>query len=175
MVIVQDDKTPMYETMYSMACVYAHSSKLINSQVENKEGIGFISPSALCQTFSIELFLKFYLVIDYPEIYCKDDFLKHEVNIRGHAYCALWDAIEVKYRKKVVSHFRGLHGEVVDEQKFREILLLELGDDPFVKWRYIHEEKGVNFLNIPLFAKVNDALGFSAQEIMNEKTKLGKS
>jgi hypothetical protein len=55
--------------------------------------------------------------------------------------------------------------------KFREFLALELYDNPFVKWRYVYEEEeGISYLNLDLVKKVNDALGFSAQNLFDKFT-----
>ena len=170
MLIVQDRETPMFETMFTLACAYNESAKQI---LENKEkNISFIFPAAMNFAFSIELFLKFFLIFDYPEIRSKEDLVSNKINgIRGHGLSTLWDSIGDDYKNQIVSKYQEVHHETMSIVKFREFLALELYDNPFVKWRYVYEEEeGASYLNLDLVKKVNDALGFSAQNLFDKFT-----
>ena len=139
LVVVNDD-TPMYRAIYSIACAYANSGTLIESHGNNLEEIAYIFPSVVCQAFSIELFLKFFFYIDHPKIRGKQDFTEH-TKPGSHRNSELWDKVQPYYRDKIVHQAR------MSEQQFRQQLLY-IGDDPFVKWRYVHEEHGIHLLQI---------------------------
>lgn len=177
MLIIRNNNEAMYKDMYTLACAYAHSGNLNKHKVDIENEHLYVFPSILFYALSIEIFLKFFLVVDYPEICCKDDLKKYGIEFRskksnGHGYSALWDSIGAEYQARVIGHYRRLSGEMIAEQRFREILQLELGDDPFVKFRYIYEVQSISFLSLKLISLVNDALGFSAEEVVNEKAGL---
>ena len=162
MLVVQDLETPMFETMFTLACAYNESARLI---LENEDkNISFVFPAAMNFAFSIELFLKFFLILDYPEIRSKEDLVGNRINlIKGHSLSALWDSVGIDYKNEIVSKYQEIHKEFMSDSKFREFLALELYDNPFVKWRYVYEEdEGINVLNLDLIKKVNDSLGYSA-------------
>ena len=166
MIVVQDLETPMFETMFTLACVYNESAQLI---FENKEkNISFIFPAAMNFAFSIELFLKFFLILGHLEIRSKEDLVSSNINgIKGHGLSALWDSVNDDYKNEIVSKYQEIHHEAMSVSKFREFLALELYDNPFVKWRYVYEEEeGISYLNLDLVKKVNDALGYSAQKLL---------
>ena len=56
----------------------------------------------------------------------------------------------------------------MSEQQFRQ-QLLHIGDDPFVKWRYVHEEHGIHLLPVAAIKQVADALGYTANDVMKAK------
>ena len=83
----------------------------------------------------------------------------------------MWDSIGDDYKNQIVSKYQEVHHETMSIVKFREFLALELYDNPFVKWRYVYEEEeGASYLNLDLVKKVNDALGFSAQNLFDKFT-----
>lgn len=167
--LVIQDETPMYVTMYSIACAYAHSGSLVESFGIKREEIAFTFPAAVCQSFAIELFLKFFFVVDFPEIHSRNDLKKHNVifkpsGSKGHGYSALWDMISPNYQDQIAQQAR------VNNQQFRQ-QLLDIGDDPFVKWRYIHEEDGIHLLPLGMIKGVADAFGYAAEGVMKERRK----
>jgi hypothetical protein len=134
---------------------------------ETRNEIEFTFPATVCQAFAIELFLKFFLVVDFPEIRGKKDLGKHNVTFKpsgskGHGYSALWDMIPPNYQEKIA------HQTQINKQQFRQ-QLLDIGDDPFVKWRYVHEEHGIHLLPLGLIKRVADALGYAAEGVMKER------
>ncbi len=170
MLVVHDRETPMFETMFTLACVYNQSAILISESRE--EDVRFIFPVAMNFAFSIELFLKFFLIVDYPEIRSKEDLATNKINgFKGHSLSALWDFVSDEHKNEIVSKYCEIHKEFMSVSKFREFLAIELHDNPFVKWRYVYEEgEGVSYLNLDLIKKVNDALGYSAQNFFNKVT-----
>lgn len=159
----------MYLIMYSIANAYGCSGNLVESHGVARDEIAFTFPATVCQAFAIELLLKFFLVVDFPEICGKKDLRKHNVTFKppgskGHGYSALWDMILPSYQDKIAKQAR------VNKQQFRQ-QLLAIGDDPFVKWRYVHEEDGIHLLPLGMIKQVADALGYAAESVMKERRK----
>jgi hypothetical protein len=168
MIVSTDGKTPMFETMFSMACTYSSSSGVLKSKIKEEDKYEFFFPSVVCSAFSIELFLKFFHLIDFPEVFTKNDFNKFNINIRAHTFSVLWDSLNASYKEEIVGQFRRVGGFARDANEFRRVLVEELGDNPFVKWRYIHEEdEGHYWMNLDLVGYVNDAFGHCAQKHYN--------
>lgn len=164
LVILQDGEKPMFETLYSMACAYAHSGNLIEEHTYKQKLIEYIFPSIVCNTFAIELFLKFYLVVDTPKAISRKD-----IDIKGHHYSNLWDKIQLHYQTDIVKHYNAINNTQYAEKIFHQ-LLIDIGDTPFTKWRYVHEfEDFMTVLEIEKIKKILNALGESAQSIMNKK------
>lgn len=163
--IVIPDESPMFHSIHMIACTYAHSGTLLERHGDTCSIGAFLFPAVVCQSFAIELFLKFFLVVDHPSIISKEDLVKHNINFKpkgskGHGYSALWDMIQPHHQTKIAAKAKvGIRG-------FRQ-LLLDIGDDPFVQWRYVHEERDMKMLPLELIKQVTDALGYSAQDLMN--------
>ena len=168
MLVSTNGKAPMFETMFSMACTYNSSSRILRDKINKEDKYKFFFPSVICYSFSIELFLKFFHLIDFPEVFTKKYFTKFNINIKAHSLSTLWDSLNINYKEEIVGQFRGVGGFARDVNEFREVLVTELGDDPFVKWRYIHEEEeGHYYLSLDMVSNVNDALGYCAQKYYN--------
>jgi len=152
---------PMYRVMYSIACAYGNSGTLIESHGEKVDEIEYIFPAVVCQAFAIELLLKFFFYLDHPEIRGKQDFTKH-TKPSSHRNSELWDMVRPSYRQEIAQRAK------VNEQQFRQ-QLIDIGDDPFVKWRYVHEQHGIDLLPVDAIKRVADALGYTANDVMKEK------
>lgn len=116
----------------------------------------------MCKSFAIELLLKFFIVIAYPTAKTYGDLKALGVNLRGHLYTELFDKIEAGYQKKISDAFSSATNRQVDQHGFRAILV-NIGDDPFVQWRYMYEKEGVRHFDPPLFDTVLNALGKAAE------------
>lgn len=158
-VVIHDDE-PMYRSMYFIACAYANSGTLIESRGERIDEIEYIFPAVVCQAFAIELFLKFFYYLDHPEIRGKQDFTK-KTKPGNHLNSKLWDRLHSSYRQKVAQQAK------VNEQQFRQ-QLMDIGDDPFVKWRYVHEQHGIDLLPVGTIKQIVSALGYTANEVMKQ-------
>lgn len=159
----------MYESIFTFACTYAHSANLIETHGEETDKVAFLFPATVCQAFAIELFLKFFIVVDHPAICCKDDLKDHDISFQklGHSCSKMWDAVPAHHQAEVVKHYKERSGASISEKQFRE-RLLEIDDNPFVKWRYVHEENGFSFLRQDQLKLVTNALGYAAQSRMNQ-------
>jgi hypothetical protein len=167
LVIIQDEGKSMYETLFSMACAYAHSGNLIEEHTYKQELIDYIFPSVVCNTFAIELFLKFYLIVDNSKAITGKD-IKDIKKIK-HDYSLLWNKIQPHYQEEIIRYYNINNNTQYTERAFRQSLI-DIGDKAFTKWRYMHEfEDFMTVLEIEKIKKILNALGESAQSIMNKK------
>lgn len=150
--------------LFCLAITYAQSGRLSENEGVKKENPDFAGPSIMCYSFSIELLLKFFIVIDYPDVRRWGDFKDKNIDIRGHVYSKLYNKIKPKYQAIIAESYSKLVNKPVDAVGF-ENALRETGDDPFRKWRYIYEESDGNTLNLDLLRKVVDALGKAAEYV----------
>lgn len=139
----------MYKDIYHIAYAYNQSGELINNHSEKQKNAAFMFPSIVCKSFAIELLLKFFLVIDHPEICNQQDFKKLELN--KHGFSELWDLISMNFQLEIARHHTNCIG------RFKK-LLEQIGSDSFVKWRYIHESESLNFMHISETKQVSDVL-----------------
>ena len=156
LLIIRGD-SPMYEDIFHIAYAYNQSSQLINDFSAKQKNAAFMFPSIVCQSFAIELSLKFFLVIDHPEICNRKDFEKFDLKLNKHGFSELWDLINVNYQNEIVRHHTNCIGNESSACRFKK-LLEDIGSDSFVRWRYIHELEGFNFMHISDTKQASDVL-----------------
>ena len=61
------DESKDYKALYVIATAYAHSGLLISSQGKETVRPEFSFPAIVCSSFAIELFLKFFLMLESTE------------------------------------------------------------------------------------------------------------
>lgn len=167
--LIINDNSPMYEDIFHIAYAYNKSGELINKHSDKQENAAFIFPSIVCQSFAIELFLKFFLVIDHPEICNQQDFKKVDLKLNKHSFSELWDLINLNYQNEIARHHMNCIGTQSSTAKFKK-LLENIGSDSFVKWRYIHETEGINFMHISDTKQASDVLLSVAYNEMKKRS-----
>jgi hypothetical protein len=85
------------------------------------------------------------------------------VDLYGHPYSALFDRIDEATRRSIAASFSTVSGRQVDYGEFRRVLKEELGDDPFVSWRYVYEKNATRHLDPVVWDQVVLALGKAAE------------
>jgi hypothetical protein len=74
-----------YKTLFSIATAYAYSGLLVSEHAKKTDRLEFTFPAIVCSSFSIELFLKFFLMLEIADSNkpsCKKNF--------GHGLLDLW-------------------------------------------------------------------------------------
>lgn len=150
--------------MFNMAKAYSETGDLADREAARSGNADFIAPEILCKAFAVEMLLKFFIVIQYPDAKTKADLDKLGVNLEGHHYSTLFDRIEESRRKKIAASFSSVSGEPTTDVAFRRILKRRLGDEPFVFWRYIYEKAGNNYFDLHLLRTILQALGEAAAQ-----------
>ncbi len=148
--------------LFNLANAYNIAEQKIGEELDQSKNAYLSAPAIMCKSFSIELLLKLFIVYSYPNIKSKDDIDSSGVSLHGHKYSVLYDRINHRLRTEIAKLFTAVLGIETDETKFRE-KLIEIGDDPFVYWRYVYE-KGESKFNSDLAEKILRALGRAAAE-----------
>lgn len=149
-------------SLLNIAHAYARAGDLASSAIFQTQDADFAAPAIMCKSFAIELLLKFFLVIPYPTAQTKADIDAVGIDLRGHKYSEIYDKVKPPYQEKIANSFASITGKPTDVSAFKA-LLLTLGDDPFVFWRYIHEKNGISTIDIPLLENVLLAMGKAAE------------
>lgn len=168
--LVVPDDSPMYESLYTFGCAYAHSATLIEAHGDRIGAIAFVFPATVCHAFAIELFLKFFIVLDHPSILGRSDLKPNGISFKqhGHTLSSMWDDVPPHYQAEIATNYRAPNGVQLSAAEFRQ-QFLALDDNPFVKWRYVHEEHDWSFLRQDQMQLVINALGATAESQMKSR------
>lgn len=160
-----------YSALYSIATAYAHSGLLISDHGEKTDRHVFSFPAIVCSSFAIELFLKFFLMLENAE--SEEPSSKHE---SGHFLDDLWKKITPERQSLIAGMFRNKTGVPLLNASDRRIeifleALANVGKTPFVKWRYAYELPGPTLMSHAAIVEVLDALGYAANYVMKERSR----
>lgn len=161
-----------YSALYAIATAYAHSGLIISDHGQRASRLEFSFPAIVCSSFAIELFLKFFLMLGklegtkFPE--------KHKT---GHHLHNLWEKICPEHQALIAGMFRNKTGIPLLNASDRRIELFiealdQVGESPFVKWRYVHELISPTLMSHAAINEVLDALRNAASYVMNEKSEM---
>ena len=159
-----------YATLYALAIAYADSGLLISSHGKEADRPEFSFPAVVCSSFAIELFLKFFLMLERSE--SQKPSLK---NASGHRLGDLWKQINRTHQALIAGMFQNKTGVPLLNASDRRIesfveALTCVGDAPFVKWRYAHELVGTHLISHAVINEVLDGLGYAANYVMKRKS-----
>lgn len=166
-------ETHDYRALYAIATAYAHSALLISSHGKQTDRLDFTFPAIVCSSFAIELFMKFFLMLDRSD---KEDAPPQRDFYKLHRLGELWKKISPDYQRLIAGMFGNSTGTPLLNAADRRIeLFLEaltsIGDEPFVKWRYVYEMPEITLMSHGAIAEVLDALRHAAEYIMKQRTK----
>ena len=164
--VIPDSAEPIYINIFHIACSYNASAKLIKNQFDNTNNAAFLFPSIVCQSFAIELFLKFFIFFDAD----KNKSISQLPKNLGHDFSKLWNRIPSEYQKLISTHYSNAPKPVSITGEFEDSLSI-IGNNSFVKWRYAHEIQSFDFMNLDHTALVSDVL-FSAANFGLMKSKV---
>jgi hypothetical protein len=173
LVLVPDNSYLDYSGLYAIATAYAHSGLVISDYGKKADRPEFSFPAVVCSSFAIELFLKFFLMLEKAED--AESPGKHEY---GHYISKLWKKIRPDHQTLIVGMFRNKTGKPLLNASYRQIeLFLEAlshvggsKDSPFMEWRYVHELDATTLMSHAAINEVLDALGYAADYVMKEKS-----
>jgi len=162
LVLIPDESQVNYVALYAIATAYAHSGLLISNHGDETDRPEFFFPAVVCSSFAIELFLKFFLMLE--RVGNEEPNSKHE---SGHRLKDLWEKIRPEHQALIAGMFRNKTGEPLLNASSRRIelfveALTNVGDAPFVKWRYAHELTKPTLASHTAITEVLDALGYAA-------------
>ncbi|HEY6896495.1 MAG TPA: hypothetical protein VI279_04480 [Rhodocyclaceae bacterium] len=153
---------PLRSTLFNFAHAYVRSADNAWATLESTNDADFIAPAIMCQSFAVELLLKFFLAIDHPTARTIDDLKNAGAKLKCHKYSELYDQLTLPTKNKIADAYSTLSGKPTNAMAFRQALIAQ-GDDPFVYWRYIYESNGFSHFDRIAFNLVTDALGKAAE------------
>jgi hypothetical protein len=166
LLLVPDGGNTDYTSLYAIATAYAHSGLMLNRHAEKSGRLEFTFPALVCSSFALELFMKFFLTLANA-----DDPGAAPADRRGHKLSALWQRLKPEHQDLIA----GMHQNPTDQplttalDRRKELFLEALedvGESPFVKWRYIHEVAEPTLMSHGAILNVLDALGHAAEHVM---------
>lgn len=155
-------KRSLRSTLFNTAHAYARSADASWSTLGAAKDADFAAPAIMCQSFAIELLLKFFLAVDHPAATTAEELKTAGVKLRCHKYSDLFDQLAPTTKDKIANAFTALSGKQTDAAGFRQELIAQ-GDDPFVYWRYVYETSWFSHFDRQAFNLVIDALGKAAE------------
>lgn len=171
LVLIPGESHADYAALYAIATAYAHSGLLISNHGNETDRPEFSFPAIVCSSFAIELFLKFFLMLERAE--SEEPSSKR---VPGHYLRQLWKKISQEHQALIAGMFRNKTGVPMLNASGRRIELFEealthVGDAPFIKWRYAHElVVGPTLMSHAALAEVLDAFGYAANYVMKKKS-----
>lgn len=169
LVLVPDATHIDYGTLYAIATAYAHSGLLISNHGEKSDQFEFTFPAIVCSSFAIELFMKFFLMLDRYDAKSADQ--KYD---SGHKLDTLWNKIKPDYQALIAGMFRNNTGvPLLNASDRRKELFMEaltdIGNTPFIRWRYAYEISETTLMSHGAVTEVLDALGYAAEYVMKQR------
>ena len=170
LVLIPDESQADYAALYAIATAYAHSGLLISNHGNKMDRLEFSFPAIVCSSFAIELFFKFFLMLERAE--SEGPFSKQKPE---HGLGYLWEKIPIVHQALIAGMFRNkTEVPLLDASDRRIELFVEalahVGDAPFVKWRYVHELVDPSLMSHAAITEILDALGYAANYVMKEKS-----
>ena len=163
-------KRSLQSTLFNMAHAYAQAADASWSNLGATRNADFAAPAIMCQSFTVELLLKFFLAVDHPAATTTDELKSAGVKLKCHKYSELFDQLSPSTKDKIAVTFSGLCDKQIDVIGFRQALIAQ-GDDPFVYWRYVYETNSISHFDNQAFNLVIDALGKAAEAERNAASK----
>lgn len=147
---------PLYQMIYDLAITFREVGTGAVQTILQKQNADFFVPAAVNTAFSVELLLKFFIVAAHPDL-SYAELKARELHPRGHKYSELWNKLHPKFRGAILAEYSMLTqaGTVLPDIP---AVLSELGDAPFVNWRYPFEDPAYRELDYTKLEHVADAM-----------------
>jgi hypothetical protein len=175
LVLIPGESQVDYVALYAIATAYAHSGLLISDHGKETDRPEFSFPAVVCSSFAIELYLKFFLMLERAE--SEEPSSKQKLE---HRLGELWKKIRPTHQALIAGMFRNRTSVPLLNASDRRIELFvealeHLGEAPFDKWRYAHELVDATFMSHAAINEVLDALGHAANYVMKERSGVRRS
>jgi hypothetical protein len=172
LLLVPGDQEENYKSIFGIATAYADSGLLLNNHAKSLDRMDLVFPAVVCTGFAIELFLKFFISLNNSS---KDD--PEQKRLGGHKLNDLWGRVNQEHQHLVVSMFRNnshtpTFNAIETRTKIFNEAFAEIGDSPFLDWRYAYESLQPRLMSHSALTEVLDALGYAANYIMKHDGKL---
>lgn len=167
LVLIPGDSKDDYRAICAIAIAYAKSGLLISGQAKEFNQPEFVFPAVVCSSFAIELFLKAFIALENTEKEATS-----RKGITGHPLAKLWEKISPARQAIIAGVFRNQTGQPslnAVETRIRYFCdaLENVGEAPFVKWRYVHEFESATLMSHAALVEITDALSHASLQVMN--------
>jgi hypothetical protein len=142
--------------IYDLASTFREVGAGAVESILRKQNGDFFVPAAVNTAFALELLLKFFIVAANPDL-TYAELKARGLHPNGHKYSELWGALHPKSRAAILAEYSMLTkaGSVLPDIP---AVLAELGDTPFVDWRYPFEDPAYRELDYGKLECVADAM-----------------
>lgn len=170
LVLIPGGSKDDYRSIFAIAIAYAKSGLLISDEAQAMDQPEFVFPAVVCSSFAIELFLKAFIALENTE-----GEPTSRKGITGHPLVKLWNKISPARQALIAGTFRNSTGEPslnATEARIKSFVdaLINVGLEPFVKWRYVHEFESVTHMSHAALVEISDALSRAAIYMMKGNT-----
>jgi hypothetical protein len=147
---------PLYQMIYDLATNFREVGAASLQAIHERQNADFFIPAAVNTAFAVELLLKFFLVSAYPDL-TYSELKARTLHPHGHKYLELWDKLHPKFRAAILAEYSMISraGSVLPDVR---ALLEELGDAPFVDWRYPFENSDYRELDYGTLEQLAEAM-----------------
>lgn len=174
LVIVPGDQQENYRAILGIAVAYSESGLILNNYADSTDRVDLVFPAVVCTGFAIELFLKFFISLDNAG---KEDAVQKKLG--GHVLNDLWDRVSDNHKNLIISMFRNnshepiFNGIELRTKLFNEAFS-EIGNSPFLEWRYAYEGLEPRLMSHSALSEVLDALGYAANYAIKQDVNSNK-
>lgn len=155
--------------IYAIAGAYSRAGLLISGHGHRLDEPVFAFPAVVCAGFAVELYFKFFLMLGHVE---SGD--ATAAQSKGHILPTLWGKLRPEHRVLIAGMHRNKSGEPLNtalelRMELFSKALSEIGDSPFVQWRYVHELTDIGHMSHAVIQEVLDALESAASYVMQRR------
>jgi hypothetical protein len=170
LVLIPGNSKDDYHAIFAIALAYAKSGLLISEKAKSSDEPEYAFPAVVCSSFSIELFLKAFIALENAEAEAES-----RQAITGHPLVQLWNKISLARQSLIAGMFRNPIGDPLTNAsdvriRFFVEALTNVGLQPFVKWRYVHEFRDITHMSHAALVEITDALSHAATYLLKEKS-----
>lgn len=157
------------DAIFAIAGAYARAGLLISDHGHRHDEPAFAFPAVVCAGFAVELYLKFFLMLGLVESGDTDT-----IQAKGHTLSALWGKLQPEHQALIAGMHRNKSGEPLNtahelRMELFSKALTEIGDSPFMQWRYAHELTEISHMSHAVIQEVLDALESAACYVMRKR------
>lgn len=157
------------DAIFAMAGAYARAGLLLSGHGHRLDEPVFAFPAVVCAGFAVELYFKFFLMLGHVE---SGDVTG--VQAKGHILPTLWGKLRSEHRVLIAGMHRNKSGVPLNtapelRMELFSKALTEIGDSPFVQWRYVHELTDIGHMSHAVIQEVLDALQSAASYVMRRQ------
>ena len=169
LVLIPGDDRVDLDAIFATAGAYAKAGLLISDHGHRCDEPVFAFPAVVCAGFAIELYFKFFLMLEHVE-----SGNAAEVQTKGHNLPTLWGMLQPEHQVLIAGMHRNKSGEPLStalelRMELFSKSLSEIGNSPFLKWRYVHELIDIGHMSHAVIQEVLDALESAASYVKQRR------